>query len=281
MTQQAAIKELITNNLSIPTIPEIVVRINQMISDPEVGTAEIGELVAEDAPLAAKVLRIANSAFYGLSGTCVSTAQASTVLGMRVLRNIVSQVAVISQFDHIESNDYFDIQRLWDHAIQTAHLSSFMAKRASTLRDVEPEEFYVCGLLHDVGKVVLLDGLGERYLGIVKTSKEKQFPLHVAERAELQFDHADVGAVVASRWGLPQAVVEAVQFHHGPEDKVNSSAVVSIIAHANELLHCLEDDNPAAAVEVLDQATMGLVGFTGEDVDAILEKAQDVRSIRL
>jgi putative nucleotidyltransferase with HDIG domain len=281
MTQQATIKDLISNNLTIPTIPEIVVRINQMINDPEVGTAEIGALVAEDAPLAAKVLRIANSAFYGLAGNCVSTAQASTVLGIRVLRNIVSQVAVISQFDHIESNEHFNVQKLWDHSIQTAHLSSFIATRASKLKNVAPEEFYVCGLLHDVGKIVLLDGLGTSYLDIVSVAAAKQFPLHVAERAEMQFDHADVGAVVATRWGLPTSVVDAVQYHHGPDDKVAASPVVSIIARANELLHCLEEDNPAAAFGTLDQATRALVGLNDNDVAAILEKGQDVRSIRL
>src|SRR5205085_316330 len=94
-------KQLIAKSLSIPTLPIVVQKVEALLRDPKVGTREIGSLVAEDPPLAAKVLKIANSSYYGLREHCVSTEQATAVLGMRVLRNVVTQAAVIKQFEHL------------------------------------------------------------------------------------------------------------------------------------------------------------------------------------
>ncbi len=276
-----SIKDLIRNNLSIPTLPEVVMRINSLIEDPDAGTAEIGSLVSEDAPLAAKVLRIANSAYYGLSGECVSTSHASTVLGVKVLKNIVTQVAVINQFDHLEGNDYFSVSDLWDHAGFTAHLCSKIASLSTVLRAFTPEELYVCGLLHDVGKVVLMDGLGERYLDLARTAAEQGHSMYSVERASLGFSHTDVGAVVASRWGLPEQIANGIQYHHGPRSEVAKNVVVSIVAHANLLAHRVKDGSPQTAAAIFDPETCTQLGLSDEAVDSLIEFALDNRHVRM
>ena len=276
-----SIKDLIRNNLSIPTLPDVVLRINALIEDPDAGTAEIGALVSEDAPLAAKVLRIANSAYYGLSGECVSTEHASTVLGIKVLKNIVTQVAVINQFDHLQGNEYFSIQDLWDHAGFTAHLCSKVAEKSTVLRAFSPEEMYVCGLLHDVGKIVLMDGLGERYLELAKTAGEQGHSLYQVERATLGFTHTDVGAVVANRWGLPEQIANAIQYHHGPRDEVAKNVVVSIVAHANILAHRVKDGDMGGARKVFDEGTREQLGISETAVDELLEFAQMNRNVKV
>jgi len=269
---QPTIQQLIRNNISIPTLPEVVLRIRATMNDPDSGTAEVGALIAEDAPLAAKVLRIANSAYYGLSGECVSTEHASTVLGMRVLRNIVTQAAVIQIFDRLEDSDDFRVKDLWDHASFTGHISAKIAERARTLGIVTPAELYACGLLHDVGKVVLLDGLGEKYLKLVKRSRREGLPLHKVEKEALGYDHTDVGALVAKRWDLPDQVARAINFHHGPRRMVATDPIVSIVAHANILAHRFEEgaDVPTAAA-VFDEATKSLLGLTQDQIGDILE----------
>lgn len=265
---------LIRNNLNIPTIPEVVQRVENLVNDPDAGTGEIGAVVAEDAPLAAKVLRIANSAFYGLSNECVSTEQATTVLGVQVLKNIVMQVAVMSQFDHLEESDLFSVEDFWRHSNDTAQLCQFMARRAGSQLGLAPEELYVCGLLHDVGKVVMLDGLGRSYLELVEQSIREKRPLHMLESAELGFNHTDVGTLVASRWGLPEAVADAIRFHHGPRERVAESPVVALVAHANLIMHRVREGNLAAATGVVDEATCDLIGIRPEDVDACVAFAE-------
>ncbi len=275
-----SIKDLIRNNLSIPTLPDVVLQINKMIEDPDAGTAEIGSLVSRDAPLAAKVLRIANSSYYGLSGECVSTEHASTVLGFKVLKNIVTQVAIINQFDHLEGDGRFSLQDLWDHAGLTAHLCSKLAQRCTVLRAFTPDEMYVCGLLHDVGKVVLLDGLGTRYLDLVQKSDEGGHSLFSVERASLGFSHTDVGAVVANRWGLPEQISNAIQYHHGPRDEVSRNVVVSIVAHANLVAHRVKQ-GPAEGIEaVFDAATREQLGLSEEGASEFIEFASENRNVK-
>ena len=281
MSSSSAIRDLISNNLSIPTIPEIVMKINNLIEDPDSGTREIGALVAEDAPLAAKVLRIANSAYYGLSGQCVSTEHASTVLGVKVLKNIVTQVAVISQFEHLEDSATFNINQLWEHAVHTAQVCSFMARRATAAKALSPEEYYVCGLLHDVGKVVMLDGLGEAYLNVVEAARHHELPLHIVEQKQLQFNHTDVGAYVASRWGLPEAVSDAIQYHHGPRERIAENPVVALVANCNLIVHRVAAGQLAAAGSVLDRETAAFLGLTGAQVDEVVQYAAESREVRI
>ena len=274
-----SIKDLIRNNLSIPTLPDVVFKINGLISDPNSGTAELGALVSKDAPLAAKVLRIANSADYGLAGECVSTEQASTVLGMKVLKNIVTQVAVINQFEHVQGNEHFSIQDLWNHAGYTAHLCAALAKKSRVLRAFTPDELYVCGLLHDVGKIVLLDGLGERYLELASKAADEGLSLYRVEKAALGFSHTDVGAVVANRWSLPEQIANAIQYNHGPRDEVSKNVVVSIVAHANLLAHRIEMGREACEA-IFDEQTREHLGLMAPDVAEILDFAEENQHVR-
>lgn len=280
MSQQS-IQQLIRSNLSIPTLPEVVLRIREVMDDPDAGTAEIGAMVSEDAPLAAKVLRIANSAYYGLSGECVSTEHASTVLGLRVLKNIVTQAAVIQCFDHLEDSEDFKIRDLWEHASFTGHLSARLAERARTIGILTPSELYVCGLLHDVGKVVLLDGLGSQYLGLVSRSRKEGTPLYKLEKEELGFAHTDVGAVVAKRWDLPEQVARAIQHHHGPRRMVAADPIVSIVAHANLLAHRIHSDAEEDAAAIFDDPTKDLLGITHGDIQEVVDWGTENKSIGL
>jgi putative nucleotidyltransferase with HDIG domain len=275
-TQRA--KELIKNNLSIPTLPEVVQRISKMIEDPELGTAEIGAAVGEDAPLAAKVLRIANSAYYGLRERCVSTEQASGVLGVRILKNVVTQAAVIQKFAHLENYPEFDIDEIWRHASLTGAACQTIARRCQGKIGLSPEEFQVCGLLHDIGKVVMLDSLGERYLEVFKNAKHLGEPLHVVELRELGFNHTDVGAIIATHWSLPAEVASAIQFHHGPREAVQDDPVVALVANANLVCHRVANGEFEAAEATLDPNTLEFLGINPREVPSIVAEILEVHN---
>ena len=172
--------ELIRNNINLPTLPQVVAKINSLVDDPDVGTREIGAAVSEDAPIAAKVLKIANSAYYGLRETVLSTEHASAVLGVRQLRTIAMQASVISQFEHLKQST-FDIDGLWRHSIVTGHACAAVARRCRARIGLAPDEFHVVGLLHDMGKILKVSqevsekvkAYGQAILGHV--SKLKKF----------------------------------------------------------------------------------------------------------
>jgi HD-like signal output (HDOD) protein len=271
-----AAQDLIQENVTLPTLPQVVAKINSLVEDPDVGTREIGQAVAEDAPIAAKVLKIANSAYYGLREKVLSTEHASAVLGVRQLRNIALQASVISQFEHLESHPDFDIDGLWRHSILTGQVCSELAKRCRARIGLAPDEFHVIGLLHDMGKILLLEGLGEQYLAAVTQAKQSGTDLFEAEEEVLGFNHAHVGSLIAATWGLPAAVVSAIQFHHGPETDMRKDPVANLVAHANHMTHAVAEGDLDAAAAAFDQATMRALGLRPADIEECVELAVEM-----
>jgi putative nucleotidyltransferase with HDIG domain len=263
-------EDLIRAHVSLPTLPSVVARINSLVDDPEVGTREIGKAVSEDAPIAAKVLKIANSAYYGLRETVLSTEHAAAVLGVRQLRTIALQASVMSQFEHLKRSA-FDLDGMWKHSIVTGQACAFIARRCRARIGLAPEEFHVIGLLHDLGKILMLEGLGAAYLDVIRAAELNELELVNCEERLLGYDHAHVGALVASHWGLPTAVVEAIHYHHGPETVFHRDPVVHLVARTNRLVHRLEEHDQGAAAEVFDEDARRAMGLRPTDVEETVQ----------
>jgi putative nucleotidyltransferase with HDIG domain len=263
-------RKLIQKNITIPTLPAVVQRVQAMIEDPNTGPKELGDVVAEDAPISARVLKIANSAYYGLRERCLVPQHATAVLGVRVLRNVVTQAAVISQYEHLKGGE-FDLDALWRHSILVAQSCSFLGKRRKTTVGLSPDELYVCGLLHDLGKVVMLECLKDDYLDVVRWAHEAGLPDYAAETQRLGFTHTDVGAIVAQQWGLPPQVGAAIQHHHGPREAIATDPVAAIVASVNLIVDRVEEGNAGAATMVIDAPTGRLLGVSPEDTVELVE----------
>lgn len=271
---KAELRKLLGGKLSIPTLPAVVQRINTMMADPDVGTREVGELISEDAPLAAKVLKIANSAYYGLSRQCISTTHASTMLGMRVLKNIVTQVAVMGQFKHLEDSTGINVTALWEHATLTAQMASKLCPLAHNVRILGPEEFHVCGLLHDIGQVVMLDSLGQDYAAVMLESMQSHLPIEVLEQQAFGFDHQDVGALVCTRWELPEALVEAIQHHHQSREQVGPRLHVLLVTTADQAADHIQAKDMSKAMQVLMDAADDL-GVDRSKIASLLAQVEN------
>ena len=267
-----AARSLVADNITIPTLPAVVQRINALLEDPNAGTREVGAEIAKDAPLSTRVLRIVNSAAYGLRQRVVSTEQASAVLGMKALRNLALQASVIGKYEHLEGTD-FDLESLWKHSILTGQTCANMARKSGASLDLGPDELYTCGLLLDIGQLVLLDHATEPYLAAVTRAKQEARPLHEVEEEVLGFTHAEIGARLALRWGLPTEVVSAVQFSHGPEDEVEADPVVGLVELANRVCEAVIAGQHQAALLAMDETRAADVGLSSEAFEAIVEGA--------
>lgn len=275
------VKNLLAKKFNLPSLPSVVQKVSELLQDPGAGTREIAQLVATDPPLAGKVLKIANSSFYGLRERCLSTEQASAVLGLKVLRNVVTQAAVIAQFDHLKGSG-FDMDDLWRHSIVTGQVASFLARRSKKALGLAPEEVYSCGLLHDIGRVVILENMREPFLEIARRSTLENMPAHICEEQALGFNHADVGALVAQQWGLPPAACAAIQFHHGPREAVAREPAVALVANANLLVHRAFEGNLTAAASTFDEATLRILGLSGSDVsDAVMTVEKSIATVEV
>ncbi|MFT5199024.1 MAG: HD-like signal output (HDOD) protein [Planctomycetota bacterium] len=271
MPDPTALRKLLRSNLSIPTMPAVVQKINALIGNPETGTRDIGQLVSEDGPLTAKVLRIANSAYYGLASECRTTEHASTILGVNVLKNIVTQVAVINQFADLEAETGFRVSDIWTRASLTAQIASLMCNEADNVRVLSPEEFYVCGLLHKIGQVVMLDSIGKPYAQLLKRAADSGSSALATETAALGFNHQDVGAVVAKRWDLPDAVIDAIQYHGLSIEEVGPRLHVHLITVASRIArYLIVGDADAASAMLLSNCTA--LGMNPERAIQLLDK---------
>ena len=239
MTPRIDLDEL-AERVTIPTLPEVVIKLNAMVEDDSVGLDEIGAVVLQDAPISSKVLRIANSAVYGLAEPARSVTDAAKVVGARTIRNIALQASIFNRYEALEGTKDFNLRGIWKHAIFTGQLAQQLALRSTVIENALAEELYTCGLLHDLGKVVLLESLGEEYLDVYRLSRESGRAVHLVEEDELGFNHTDIGALVARRWKLHETIALVIKHHHGPRYEVEAHPEVAIVAIADQLAYRME-----------------------------------------
>jgi putative nucleotidyltransferase with HDIG domain len=196
---------------------------------------------------------------------------------MRGLRNAVTQAVVFRQFEHLKKTG-FDLDELWRHSVLTAQTCAMLA-RQSRVKDLTPDELYTCGLLHDIGKVVMLDTVGTEYMAVVRTAERQQIPMVQAERLQLGYDHTDIGAIIATCWSLPIPVAAAIEFHHGPQDAVEGSAVVALVAAANRIVHRVIEGDTAAAIREIDAPTAAFLGLAPADVAEVVAYLADQHTL--
>ena len=269
-------RRLLARNINLPTLPSVMQKLSALLEDPDAGARDIGLLVSEDVALTAKVLKIANSAYYGLRERCLAPQQAASILGMKVLRNVVMQAAVTKQYDHLKGLA-FDLDGLWRHSILTAHLCQQLGRQCHNSIGLAPDELYICGLLHDLGQVVLLDGLGKEYMKVVDEAKAEGTKLHVVEERALGFTHADVGALVAQQWGLPDSVHHAIQFHHAGSGESEENPVVLLVRHTNLFAHAVADRAPDPA-GVFDAELQEFLGLEPDALGPLVSFAEQTQA---
>lgn len=262
------------DKITLPSLPDVVTRINGMIDEPNVGLQEIGALVAQDPAITARVLRLANSGYYGLSQQVTNAEQAATVIGARALRNVAMQVSILQRYEHLRSIPDFDLDDIWQHSILTAHIAQWLAESCYRRTGLAPDDFYACGLLHDVGKVVMLEGLSEEYLECVRRARRTGVALHAAEAEILGYTHVDVGALLAQQWQLPEKVATAIEFHHGPTHEVVAHPHVGVIAIGDQIAYRASSSTFESAVEKLAALAEKILGLTRAEFDAVVERAR-------
>ena len=219
---------------SLPSLPNIYQQVVDEIESENGSVANVGKLVSQDPAMTAKILQLANSAIFGLTATITSPAQAASLLGIDVMRSLVLSLSVFKSFEG-SSDDGFCMDSVVAHSFQVGSLALHIAKSEGIARDVANEAFSA-GLLHDVGKLILMAYAAEDYARIVQLTKDGWDPL-AAEREVFGIGHDLVGGYLLSLWGLPQSLVESVAFHHDPKKYFEKSlSTPSITYLANSLI---------------------------------------------
>ena len=230
-------RDLMKGTLEIPSLPMIFTRIDEAVNNPRSSLADIGRVISEDSSLTARLLKIVNSAFYSFPSKIETISRAVTVVGTQQLRDLTLATSVMKLFQGIPP-DLINMEAFWKHSIACGVAARVLAAHK---REANIERFFVAGILHDIGRLVLCmkdpDWMRSA-LGRCHASCEL---LYKVEIEELGFDHASLGRVLLENWKLPASLVETVAYHHNPEAAARfpiEAAVVhlaDIIAHAMQL----------------------------------------------
>lgn len=230
---------------SVPTLSTIYTRIADELMMPDYSLATVGELVSQDLAIAAKLLQMANSALVGLRRPATTPSQAVKILGADLTRTLVLAADLFSRYNP-GSLRPFSIEALWDHSQAVAELSARIAA-AEHVDDRTMRESALAGLFHDIGRLTLASQLPGPYKEVMNLMGLENLSAAEAERRVLDTTHAEVGAYLLGLWGLPDALVEAVAWHHNPNGCPGATFTPLTAVHAADtILHADEDAKPDA-----------------------------------
>lgn len=209
-----SIKQLVSQIESLPSLPSLFVEIMEVLHSPDASVKKVGEIISRDISMTAKILQIVNSAFFGLCRHVSSPAQAVSLLGLEIVKALVLSVQIFSQFDQ-EKLGGFSLDGLWNHSMRSGVFAKAIAKEEGKGQDMIDDAF-MAGMIHDLGKLVLIENLSEPYGEALAVAQRENLFLWEAELEIMGATHAEIGAYLLGLWGLPNNVVEAIGFHHNP-----------------------------------------------------------------
>lgn len=212
MDKQAVLERLFSGNKQLPTVPELYIKFNKMIENTSVSNKKIADLIMSDPSMVAKILRLSNSAMYSVRQEIANLAGAITFLGVETLKNLILQISLVRVFDFDDEEvPQFNINTFWEHSLSTAYFAAHLAKKLGLPPD---EHYYIGGLLHDIGKLVIYQYYPEKFKDIILMQiKEKQVDI-IAEEVVLGVTHTDIGVYFAENWKFKKEIVDAIQSHH-------------------------------------------------------------------
>lgn len=259
----------------IPTMPTIAAKVMQIVNDPHSSAEDVAKFISRDVALTSKVLRLANSAFYGIPRTISSVNSAIVILGFNTIRSLVLSASVLKVFPQKPGLASFDRKAFWKHSFMVGIASRMVAQIYRKRKLVDMETAFSAGLLHDIGKIILEQFSNDDYLPVLKSAKEKGLPLFMVEKSILGMSHADVSGMLVDKWQMPNELKGPIVNHHSPLDDKTCQEMASIVHYANHLCHmkgsgCMENETFAPLIKEIE-AVLGL-GVTEEQLLEDLEK---------
>jgi putative nucleotidyltransferase with HDIG domain len=224
---EASVRQSISKLKDLPTLPQVAAKVMQVVSNPMTAASDLNEVISVDQALTAKVLRLANSAYYGFPQEITTLTQAVVILGFNTIRNLALSVSVHKMLFEGGDQGLFSFRDFWKHSVGTAIAAKMLAKKVGLKSE---ENAFTAGLMHDIGKNFFHQRDHAAYLLVLRRSLEAGLPLWRCERESFGMDHAQVGGWMAEKWNLPADLCRAIARHHEP-DPDDSQGVLTAVVH--------------------------------------------------
>jgi putative nucleotidyltransferase with HDIG domain len=253
-------EELILSSCEIPSVPMVAMRIVRLVENPNVAIDDLQDVIMADQALAVRVLRMANSAFYGMRRKVETISEAILAMGFAAIKNLalaVSTRGVYKNFGLLE-------QKMWEHSIGVSVASGLLARETGIFK---PEEAVMAGLLHDIGKVIMNNSHPDKFLHLTQRVYEEAVPYARIETGVFGFGHAEAGWLFARKWEFPGFLCDAIRWHHGGGEEALCRVVsladtmsLRLGIGARSPLEGLDDEETRKALSISDGRFTELLG---------------------
>lgn len=272
VTVDSRVKQVVSNIRNLPTPPIVFHQIQKVINDPKTSAGQIASILSEDPAMSVKVLKLTNSAFYGLSREVDSVKQAVVIVGLEAIKNLVLSASVLDMFKGKHVNQEFE-DKFWRHSLATAFCSRMMARRLRAKAMVDADAAFSSGLLHDIGKIILCSFLPDEYRRFdEERRRDTQAETYVVEDRVLGYNHTQIGSLLAMQWKLPHRLTEAITFHHHPQLSESEEPLVHVVHLANYISKkTFYDSDESHLTGACDPRVLITLGIQETDMDGLTD----------
>jgi putative nucleotidyltransferase with HDIG domain len=270
-TSDHALADVLDELIDVRPFPATASRVMTACDKEDVTAAELSNIIEQDPVLTMKLLQIANSPMYGFSGDVRSVQHASVLIGLRALKNMAVSLAMGDVFGSGGSLTADSRDQLWKHALACGSIAKTLSAATQL---ASPDEAFLGGIVHDVGKLIFVDHRPEQYAGMLSCSCSKE--TIDAEIEAFGISHTAVGRSCGESWGLPEELSDVITFHHNPADSDFGGDLVDCVFAANQLSRIWLTDDPETqpdatrATEILKEAGVDL---SPEEIETLRQQA--------
>lgn len=251
----------------LASLPDIFARIMEAVNNPRGSAATMAEVISGDPNLSAKLLRLVNSPHFGLARNVDSLSRAVAMAGSRRLISLAASLSVLTMFKKIPKQ-YMDMEGFWRHSIACGVAARLLGERTGENGD----RLFACGLLHDIGRVVMLRSAPSLYLHTLNLARQSKKALHRTEKELWGYDHGRLTGAMLEGWRLPGPIVKAVRHHHSAAATIWENKETACIHVADGLARCLDPLDSASPMPVLQQAAWDVLELPRSSIATLMEQ---------
>lgn len=217
MASSNNIRKLQAYITSMPSLPTTVSKVMEICNNPKTSPRDLDKVISLDPVLMGKVLKLINSAYYGLQNQVTSLVRAIIMLGVNTVKNLALSTAVLDRLVDKSGFRALNMDGFWRHCLSVGAVAKMIArKRGIELQKLD--EYFAAGLLHDIGKVPMNNVISDEYVRAMAVADRERIPLYQAERKAIEIDHTAIGGMIADAWHLDGAIADCIKYHHSLEE---------------------------------------------------------------